>query len=941
MSIEATTKMSITNLRSTNSNTGSRKPNRNARRAIERASSCAFEQLEGRRLMKAPVELPDLPALPTGPEKLPVETQPNNTPTNWRRPTTPIYFEGAPGTEPDHGHEHEGEEHEGLQPDPGNGGGVYAPEFVLNGKWGQPGGLGTAVPLTYSYSNAFGALGALSNATISSSIEEALQLWSAVAPLRFTQVADAGPLPTAADPSYGTAGVPNLRFGRHTFDGPSNVLAHAYYPQGTGLSGDTHFDQAESWNTDPDLGIDLIEVATHEIGHAIGLAHQASSTTAVMNPIYGSRFDGPGTGFLLADDIAGAQANYGAGFGYVLNSSGTLYLSGTEGNNVITLSVSGGTITGSSSGFGSFTRSTAGVSQIVINGRGGNDIIRIESNGGIATRVNGGDGNEFVDFSFGARDLDLIDGNVDVYGGAGTDGIFVYDQNNASAATYTVTSARFDRAGWGGFFYASDIESETMWTGTQADTVNVPSTYPNQPVYLNSSGGNDVVNVGNSTNGVQSIRASVRADNTPAFTTLNISDAANAAARSAEIDVSGSYTYVFNLAPAWIGTNNSDTAAINITTGTGADDIDVARNSETVNLNSAGGLDTVDIGQVGTGGVQSVFGQITVQNSPSYTTLSVNDTGNAAARTATIDTTLVGGLNYGRITGLAPATILYKHADISWTNPVRVTGGSGADAITVLDTLGSRHLHLSGGPGSDTLRVDGTQATGPVTVLPSSGLDDVLVNHDAAGTAHAIFDATHRLGTLSVRNGGNLRVTPGANKVVTTTLLNISGNGQLDLADNDMVVDYSGASQLASVQTWLTNGYNGGAWNGTSGISNSAATPTTGLGFAEASEVFLSFPATFSGVAVDNTSVLIKHTFYGDANLDGQVNLADFNKLASNFGQSGRRWAHGDANFDGQVNLFDFNKLASNFGSVGMSPEMRGELEEELLRGSDGLAELA
>ena len=53
----------------------------------------------------------------------------------------------------------------------------------------------------------------------------------------------------------------------------------------------------------------------------------------------------------------------------------------------------------------------------------------------------------------------------------------------------------------------------------------------------------------------------------------------------------------------------------------------------------------------------------------------------------------------------------------------------------------------------------------------------------------------------------------------------------------------------------------------------------------------------------------------GDANHDGQVNLQDFNVLASNFGQSGRDFSQGDFNYDGTVNLADFNLLASRFGT--------------------------
>jgi hypothetical protein len=88
----------------------------------------------------------------------------------------------------------------------------------------------------------------------------------------------------------------------------------------------------------------------------------------------------------------------------------------------------------------------------------------------------------------------------------------------------------------------------------------------------------------------------------------------------------------------------------------------------------------------------------------------------------------------------------------------------------------------------------------------------------------------------------------------------------------------------------------------------------TGVGVAEATDLFTVFPAPFAGTTVDNTSVLVRYTLYGDADLNRSVNLDDFNRLASNFGASPRRWSQGDFTFDTLVNLDDFNRLASNFG---------------------------
>ena len=129
---------------------------------------------------------------------------------------------------------------------------------------------------------------------------------------------------------------------------------------------------------------------------------------------------------------------------------------------------------------------------------------------------------------------------------------------------------------------------------------------------------------------------------------------------------------------------------------------------------------------------------------------------------------------------------------------------------------------------------------------------------------------------------------------------------------------YTGASPLTTVQNQLKGGFNGGAWTG-NGITSSSAAASAGaahktaLGIAEATDYNSSFPATFRGQTIDSTSVLIRYTVSGDANLDGTVNLTDFTILAANFNGSSKRWAQGDFNYSGNVALTDFTFLASNF----------------------------
>jgi hypothetical protein len=59
--------------------------------------------------------------------------------------------------------------------------------------------------------------------------------------------------------------------------------------------------------------------------------------------------------------------------------------------------------------------------------------------------------------------------------------------------------------------------------------------------------------------------------------------------------------------------------------------------------------------------------------------------------------------------------------------------------------------------------------------------------------------------------------------------------------------------------------------------------------------------------------VLIKYTFKGDCNLDGQVTLTDLGELATNWQSTSAFWTGGDFNYDGAVTISDLADLASNW----------------------------
>jgi peptidoglycan hydrolase-like protein with peptidoglycan-binding domain len=143
----------------------------------------------------------------------------------------------------------------------------------------------------------------LTQAQIRDAISTALSYWAAVTPLTFSEI------PNASNPEIRIRFVTGDHGDGSPFDGGGGVLAHAFYPPPNGgdIAGDTHFDDAENWSVNlPPSGIDLVTVAAHEFGHALGLNHSPVND-ALMYAYYG----GPHR-FLHQDDIDGIQSIYGA-----------------------------------------------------------------------------------------------------------------------------------------------------------------------------------------------------------------------------------------------------------------------------------------------------------------------------------------------------------------------------------------------------------------------------------------------------------------------------------------------------------------------------------------------------------------------------------------------------------------------------------------------------
>lgn len=149
--------------------------------------------------------------------------------------------------------------------------------------------------LTYYIEN---YLNNISKADFENIIHLAFKAWSDVCDLKFTQ---------ATSLSRANIIVSTGKGRQDGFDGPKGVLAWAELPNGTDRTLLTRFDEDEIWKLQPTTpGILLLNVATHEFGHLIGLTH-SSKRSALMAPYYAEAISAP----QQDDDISRSQGIYG------------------------------------------------------------------------------------------------------------------------------------------------------------------------------------------------------------------------------------------------------------------------------------------------------------------------------------------------------------------------------------------------------------------------------------------------------------------------------------------------------------------------------------------------------------------------------------------------------------------------------------------------------
>jgi hypothetical protein len=190
----------------------------------------------------------------------------------------------------------------------------------------------------------------------------------------------------------------------------------------------------------------------------------------------------------------------------------------------------------------------------------------------------------------------------------------------------------------------------------------------------------------------------------------------------------------------------------------------------------------------------------------------------------------------------------------------------------------------------------------------------------AAGTGPTL--STKFISSLTINASSSFIVQP-SNSSSSRTLLSLGSLsllGTLDLGNNDMQVV---GGSLSTIWTAVATGFANGTWNGsglTSVTARNSSNHLLALGVIQNNQSgtpLFSASNPFDGITPGASDVLVKSTYYGDANLSGKVDSADYTLIDNGFLNHKTGWFNGDFNYDGTVNGSDYTLIDNAFNTQG------------------------
>jgi hypothetical protein len=231
---------------------------------------------------------------------------------------------------------------------------------------------------------------------------------------------------------------------------------------------------------------------------------------------------------------------------------------------------------------------------------------------------------------------------------------------------------------------------------------------------------------------------------------------------------------------------------------------------------------------------------------------------------------------------------------------ILVSGGSGASAFTIvpINFANITTESVLAGTGPDSLSVSGNATLGYTAPVGGSYPTAQLSSMAIASGSKVVFSSPNTTRALLILG-------------TATTWA-----GQLNLQSNDMLI-HGGTSAYNTVNGMVTSGYNKGAWTGTGIISSTAAASSTHL--TTLGTVLNTAGISFDGVSAGTTDVLVKYTYYGDANVGGNVVSSDYTRIDFGYLNHLTGWNNGDFNDDGLINGSDYTLIDNAFNTQGAS----------------------
>jgi hypothetical protein len=572
----------------------------------------------------------------------------------------------------------------------------------------------------------------------------------------------------------------------------------------------------------------------------------AGSVQGILGDLSIDNYGGTASG-IIVDDSADPTGRYATLSTHSFTFFGTVYY---------------GEISGLAPG--NITYTYAAESSVALyTGTGGNTI-DVQGTGVDTSLIDGG--NDIVDVS-NAGSVQGIQGQLTLQNSTGQSTITVDDSADRAAQAVTLQTLIIqlppfggnDRGnfGGGGFFVTDygevlglapatilyrypDTSSISVDTGRGGSNVNVSDT--GTTTNLNGSTFHDTVNVGVARQ-VAGIDGTLNIGNPTGFSTITVDDSADTTAQNVTLSTftpqgDTSFGAITGLSPGTINYRYGDTTSVTLKTGKGGNTLGVQGTGVATTLIS-NGPDIVNVGDAGN--TQGIGGELIVTDPPSFATLTVDDSADSVASNVALFTQTIAGVAYGTITGLSPATILYKLADTA--SPITVNGGSGTNFFGVGGGASFQTINLNTGTSNNSVLVSTTKA--PLNVHGQNGSDLVQIGNQ--GTVQGIR------GAISVDNAaGSTALTIDDSQDPTAVNATISDTAVTGLAP--ATISYAG-KDLSSLNVFGGNG------NSTFTVANTIRGAGTTLDTGVGNDI----------VNVQQTAVLSSLTVHGRGGTDEVV----------------------------------------------------------------------